>query len=200
MPRNDPRSGRPRQGEDPEGPSDLSEARERLAEAEAQMEAIQVQAADAEARAATAHAQLAEARAELADARQRLSQLQAELEAAREELSAERARAESAEAGLAEARSQLSQAREELREAAIRYREARLAASPEIPGELVPGGSIQEIDEQFEAAERVVSQLRQRLEGEARSARVPIGSPPRREPDLSSLSPAEKIRLGLRRS
>jgi hypothetical protein len=89
--------------------------------------------------------------------------------------------------------------RGQLREAVLRYREARLAASPHVPPELVSGESIEEVDERFREAERIVSQLRRRLEEEAQSRPFPLGAPPRRPPDLSALSPLEKIRRGLRR-
>ena len=59
----------------------------------------------------------------------------------------------------------------------------------------------QQIERDFEAAQRVVGELRKRIEDDAeaekRSARVPPGSPTRRAPDVSSLSPTEKITLGL---
>jgi hypothetical protein len=81
----------------------------------------------------------------------------------------------------------------------VKYREAKLAAAPEVPPDLVPASeTLAEIDEGFEAAQRVVSQLRERMAEERQSARVPVGSPVRRAPDLSALSPSEKIRMGLR--
>ncbi len=86
-----------------------------------------------------------------------------------------------------------------LRESALKYREARLAASSHIPPELVTGEELEEIDEQLAAAERVVSQMRERVEKERRqeSPPVPAGSPVRRAPDYSQLPPGEKIKLGL---
>ena len=171
----------------------VSALQEELADAEAQIEALQSATADAEARAATAQA-------ELAEARQHASWLEAELSAAREELvAAQDAEAESAEAKarLVEARDQLVGARAQLRDAALKYREARLAAAPHIPPDLVPGETLEEIDQQMEAAQRVVSQLRDRLRQEDQGSRVPIGAPPRRPPDLSGLPAVEKIKLGL---
>ena len=86
-----------------------------------------------------------------------------------------------------------------LRESALKYREARLAASSHIPPELVTGEELEEIDEQLAAAEQVVSQMRERVEKERRqeSPPVPAGSPVRRAPDYSQLPPGEKIKLGL---
>lgn len=86
-----------------------------------------------------------------------------------------------------------------VRESALKYREARLAASPHIPPELVTGEELEEIDEQFAAAERVVSEMRERVEKERRqgSTPVPAGSPVRRAPDYSELPSGEKIKVGL---
>ncbi len=86
-----------------------------------------------------------------------------------------------------------------LRESALKYREARLAASPHIPPELVTAEDQEGIDEQLAAAELVVSQMRERVEKERRqeSPPVPAGSPVRRAPDYSQLPPGEKIKLGL---
>ena len=81
----------------------------------------------------------------------------------------------------------------------MKYGEAKLASAPEIPRELVPAVErLTEIDEAFEAARLVAAQLRERIEEERQSARVPVGSPTRRGPaDLLALSASEKIRLGL---
>jgi hypothetical protein len=136
------------------------------------IEALEAFGAEAEARAAALAAELAEVRGRAA------------VEAA-------------------ELRAQLEAARVRAGEAAAKYREARLASAPEVPAELVPeGDDIAEIEERFEAARRLVSEVQERLraeaEAQARSARVPAGAPVRRAPDLSSLSAAEKIRMGLR--
>ncbi len=167
---------------------DTSELEEQLADALAQIDSLQTAAADAEARAATARADLTAAR-ESHDAAQ--SHV-AEIEAARD----------GAQGELATARAELGDARSQLREAAVRYREARLAAAPEVPHDLVAAvESLDEVDREFEAVQRVVNQLREKLAEESQAAgravRVPAGSPARRVQDLSGLSPAEKIKLGL---
>ncbi len=162
---------------------EIAALNEQLADAQAQIDSLQGQAADAEARAATA-------RSELGDAQQRLSEMEEALQAANAELAARDER-------LAALQDELREAQATLREAALKYREARLAASPHVPADLVPGETLSEIDEQFEAAERVVSRLRDKLQEESQASRVPVGSPLRRPPDLSALSPQEKIKLGL---
>jgi len=136
-----------------------------------------------EDRLAGALAQVEELQASAADAEARASTARAELKSAAEERD-----------GL----------RGQLREAAAKYREARFAAMPDVPQDLVPEmATIEEIDREFEAARRVVGQLREKLEQEAaeqkRRTRVPAGAPARRQADVSSLSASEKIRLGLQR-
>ncbi|HUF53446.1 MAG TPA: hypothetical protein VMR52_06705 [Dehalococcoidia bacterium] len=150
------------------------ETRDQLAEALAQIESLQLAAADAEARAETARQQLAEAVAA----------------------------GESATAEAETLRDELAGAQDQVREAAGRYRAARLAANPDVPEELIPEAeSIEGVDGAFEAAIKIVDQVRERLEGEGTGerhvARIPAGSPPRRPPDVSSLPASEKIRLGL---
>ncbi len=163
---------------------DDGELDDRLADAQAQIESLQAAAADAEARAATAREELTDAKG----ARSSVEALLAESAAARE----------AAEDELSGMRSEVEEARSRLVEAAVKYREAKLASAPEIPQDLVPAAeTLAEIDAGFEAAQRVVGQLRERMREERQPARVPVGSPARRAPDLSSLSPSEKIRLGL---
>ncbi len=158
--------------------ADVNEMEEHLAEAQAQIDALQSSAADAEARAATLREKVSRMESELAEAR---------------------SASEAARAELAEARAELERANSQLRVAILRYREARLAAAPEIPAEMVPeAATLEEIDSYLESAGRMAERLREQLRAAQPSARIPVGSPSRRSPDLSSLSPGEKIRLGLR--
>jgi len=168
---------------------DNEDTDDRLADSLAQIEALQAAAADAEARAATAREELAEARRHAAEAEEQLSRVSDERQ--------------TAYGDLAETREALSAAQAAVREAASKYRAAVLAGTPEIPEDLVPEGEdIAEIDRHVEAARRVVSRVREKMEeataDRARSVRVPAGAPVRRAPDLSGLSPEEKIRAGLR--
>jgi chromosome segregation ATPase len=161
------------------------ETDERLAEAEAQIEALQTSAADAEARAETARIELIAATQARASAEAQLAELTTACEAADGEIY--------------RLRSEYDEMRTRLSEAVVKYREAKLAAAPEVPPNLVPASeSLADIDEGFAAAQRVVGQLRERMAEERQASRVPVGSPVRRAPDLSALSASEKIRLGLR--
>jgi chromosome segregation ATPase len=164
---------------------------DRIADSLAQIEALQAAAADAEARAATARSELAEARRQATEMEERLSLVTGERETAYGEL--------------AETREALSAAQTAVREAASKYRAAVLASAPEIPEDLVPEAEdIAEIDRGVEAARRVVSSVREKMEaetaGQALSLRVPGGAPARRAPDVSGLSPEDKIRLGLQQA
>jgi len=118
---------------------------ERMAEAQAQIEALQ--AAAAEARAATARTELAAAKQARTSAEAQLAEVASGREAAEVELS--------------RLRSDVEEVRTQLSEAAVKYREAKLSAAPEVPADLVPASeSLAEIDQGFEAAQRIVGQLR----------------------------------------
>jgi chromosome segregation ATPase len=174
---------------------DETNLEEQLAEAQSRIESLETAAADAEARAQTLQERLSDAEAEA----QRLREAEG---AAQGQVAEAESAAETARRDLAETGKELDAVRSHLRQATLKYREARLASAPEIPAELVPESEpLEEIERDFESAQRVVGELRRKLEDEAeagrRSARVPAGSPPRREADVSSLSATEKIRLGL---
>jgi chromosome segregation ATPase len=126
--------------------------------------------------------------ATIAELQERLDEANAQIEA----LQASAADAAALSATLEEARGRL-------REASARYREARLKAHPDVPPDMVAeADDIDEIDRQVEAAERLVGQLRERLQAEPSPVIAPAGSPARRgRPDLSGMSASEKIRLGL---
>jgi hypothetical protein len=79
------------------------------------------------------------------------------------------------------------------------YRTSLLTAEPEIPEELVHGGTVEEIEASLALARQMVEQVRSQLEAQASQERLPFGAPMRSSPDLSVLSPQEKILLGLSR-
>ncbi len=115
---------------------------------------------------------------------------QAELEQLRGQL----ARIEEQRAGF---ESQATALREGLAHAVARYRTHLLAGDPEVPEELVHGETPQEVETSFASARQMVERMKQGLEARATSERVPAGAPVRGRPDLSSLSPAEKISYAL---
>ena len=152
-----------------------------MAKADPETSALKEELADALAQMDSLQTAVADAEARAATGSDRLSALQGELETVRSENERLGAR---------------------LRESAIKYRDARLAATPEIPAGLVTAEEMEEIEGQLAAAERVVSEMREKMERHRRreTPPVPAGSPIRRAPDFSGLPPAEKIRVGLQES
>lgn len=152
---------------------ELTQVQEELASTQAEFEQLQVAAADREARAAQLETQLSELREEMAQTRGRAQ--------AREQELGEQARALEGQ----------------VQSAAQRYRELALEQAPELPAELVAGETVEEVDAALQRARETVSKVRGHLESQAQADRVPVGAPPRSEPDLSALSAEEKIRYGL---
>ncbi len=95
--------------------------------------------------------------------------------------------------------SELSATKDALTVAVAKYRAAVLASAPGIPEELVEGDTVEKIDVSLALASGIVSRIRQQLDAEAAARNVPAGAPPRTPPDLSALSPAEKIAYALSR-
>jgi hypothetical protein len=88
---------------------------------------------------------------------------------------------------------------EELRRTLGQYRTALLTAAPDVPPELVQGDNVEALGHSLASAQQVVTRIRQQLEAKVAADRIPPGAPLRSTPDLSSLSPTEKILHGLRR-
>lgn len=110
------------------------------------------------------------------------------------------------EAELAEARGALDEAQAvrarleaDLAAAVESCRAALLASAPELPAELVQGGTVAELEASFESAKAMAERVRRQVESEAAQERVPAGAPPRRGVDASALTSQQKILLGLRR-
>jgi len=162
---------------------EIAALQDELAEAQTEVDRLQTIAADREARAAHLEETLAQLREEHSQLSASLGEAQAQLGARDDELAALRQEAEALQASL--------------KAAAGKYRDAVLASRPEVPPDLVSGDTVEEVDQQLEAALRMVAQLRSHLESQAQAQRVPTGAPARRAPDLSALSPAEKIVHGL---
>lgn len=98
------------------------------------------------------------------------------------------------------ARQDAAQARmaatEESRRLAERYRAALLQAAPDVPPDLIQGESVDDLDRSLVTAREVVTRVREQVQTQAAS-RIPTGSPIRGTPELGTLSPTEKIRLGI---
>ena len=80
-----------------------------------------------------------------------------------------------------------------------RYRTTLLASNPDVPADLVEGTSMEALDASFSQAAALVERLRRQIEERTAQERVPAGAPTRRSPDVSALTPQQKIMLGLSR-
>jgi chromosome segregation ATPase len=150
---------------------------EQIAALQADVESLQGRLADAETLAAGREAELTRTKQQLADHQAAAASYVSETDRLRGEIDA---------------------AEERGRTAAGRYRELLLLREPELPEDLVAGTTVEEIDAAAGRARQTVSQVRQRFEAQAQATRVPAGAPARGATDTSALTPAEKIRLGLR--
>jgi chromosome segregation ATPase len=81
------------------------------------------------------------------------------------------------------------------------FKQLVITANPLFTEDLIAGNTIEELKASAEKASGVIAKLREGLEKssqtEAAAARIPAGAPPRKEPDISSMSTTEKINYGL---
>lgn len=77
------------------------------------------------------------------------------------------------------------------------YKAVVVSANPTVPAELITGDTIDAVDQSLESAKSLVSTVRATIEAEIAAGKVPAGAPPRTPPDLSSLSPREKIQYAV---
>ena len=82
-------------------------------------------------------------------------------------------------------------------EAVASYKALVVQANPGVPEELITGDSIEAIDQSLGNARSLVFKVKQGLEIEASKIKVPAGAPERTPPDLSALSPREKIQYAI---
>ena len=162
-------------GKVPDG-EELAALQEQLAGARADVERLQRDAANAEARAQHAVGEADELRAKL-------------------QLSTDAVTAAAAEA--AALREQIGAATQRAQTAAERYRDLVVRTEPALPADLISGGDVDAIDASVTAAREIVGRVRTHIETQAQAGRVPAGAPPRSAPDLSALTPEQKIRHGL---
>jgi len=100
----------------------------------------------------------------------------------------------------AELEARLESVSNSLARAVASYKETVVRANPEVVEELITGDTIEAIDESVARAKHLVSKVRQGLAAEISLARIPAGAPERTSPDLSALSPREKIQYAIRGS
>ena len=94
---------------------------------------------------------------------------------------------------LAQARQELQDARGESARALDRYREALLAAHPDLPHEMLSGDTLDELEASKEAALALVEDVRKSL---GAPPKIPAGAPGRAKASGPQTA-ADKIRLGL---
>jgi len=91
----------------------------------------------------------------------------------------------------------LASVKNSLAQAVSSYRALVVQAHPDVLDELVAGDSVEAVNQSLENAQVLISRVRQGLEAEASRTRVPAGAPQRTLPDLSALSPREKIQYAV---
>ncbi len=82
-------------------------------------------------------------------------------------------------------------------EAVASYKMMMVRANPEVIEDLISGDTIESVNESLDRAKALVSRVRQGVEAEISLAKVPAGAPERKPPDLSALSPREKIQYAI---
>jgi chromosome segregation ATPase len=98
---------------------------------------------------------------------------------------------------MAELEEKLAATNASLAGAVASYRDMVVQANPDIVEELISGDTIESLNESLEKAKSLIGRVRQGLETEIALARVPAGAPERRPPDMSALSPREKIQYAI---
>ena len=77
------------------------------------------------------------------------------------------------------------------------YRGSLLASEPDVLEDMVQGSTVEVVQESLARVRQMVEQVRGRMEARASLERTPLGVPARSAPDLSALTPQEKILVGL---
>ena len=96
-----------------------------------------------------------------------------------------------------ESNDNLNKLNESLKQVVASYKTLVIQSNPDVPEELITGDSIEAITDSLAAAKELVTKIRKGMEAEISVARVPIGAPERTAPDLSALSPREKIQYAI---
>jgi multidrug resistance efflux pump len=78
------------------------------------------------------------------------------------------------------------------------FKRLAMEQHPLIPAEIVTGNTIDEVKASIQQASDLVAKVKQAIQEQAQEVQVPAGAPPRTEPDLSALSPREKIQHAIR--
>jgi chromosome segregation ATPase len=164
--------------EESKGPQETGENSSSAPDPE-RLEAIKAQLEEERAAKAAVEARLIEKD-------QRIAELEASLSEAKQ--------------GSEAAAAELTRAGEAHGHAVIKYLDAVRLANPAIPGDVIAGDTIEEIDASVAKAATIAESVKASLEARAKEARVPAGAPARGEISLEGLSAREKIAAGLKPS
>ena len=129
----------------------------------------------------------------------RISEMERQAAQRSEALASAEARIAELEAALVESGEKLTQANDSLTEAVLSYKRMVTETNPEVPEDLIAGDSIMAIEESLKQGKNLINRVKQGLEAEIQAVRIPAGAPQRTAPDLSALSPREKIQYSIRR-
>ena len=127
---------------------------------------------------------------ELEEVRSRVIELEALLAQKEEELA-------KVSAGVSELEQVVVDSDRNLTQAVSSYKALVVKSNPGVLEELIAGATIEDINASLERAKTMVGKVRQGLEVEIASAKVPAGAPERTPTDLSALSPREKIQYAI---
>jgi len=77
------------------------------------------------------------------------------------------------------------------------YRKLAVSSSPLYSDDMISGSTVEEIDASIKKVNGLVKKMRLTLEAELKDLTIPAGAPERSAPDLSGLSPRDKIKYGI---
>jgi len=103
-----------------------------------------------------------------------------------------------AKAGSEAAAAELTLAKQAQTKAISKYLDAVKLANPAIPGDVITGSTIDEIDASLAKATTIAGAVKANIEAQAKEGKVPAGAPPRGEISTEGLSPREKIAAGVK--
>ncbi len=96
-----------------------------------------------------------------------------------------------------ESNDNLGKLNESLKQAVTSYKVLVIQSNPDVPEELVTGDSFEAITDSLASAKKLIGKIRKGMEAEISLVLVPAGAPERTPPDLSALSPREKIQYAI---
>jgi len=142
-------------------------------------------------------AKVGELTGQLGERDAKLGEVQGELDKLTETVAEKDKKLKVGEAAVGEMTAKLEAATGGLAAAIQSYKEMALQANSNIPAELISGESIEELAASLESAKTLISKVKETIKAEIASGKVPAGAPARTPPDLSALSPREKIQYAI---